>query len=148
MIRRNLEDKRLVALFEALVSINSLKGFGELCSKHLPFVFGCERANLTMVDRFRKVFYKVEHDEEQEEDYVKSFPIEQCLASACVISGLSIHTDKVKEETRFTQKHDDPEGIEHIGTDLEARQIITCPIYTMEDKKNDDDLSKLPRAVV
>ena len=71
-------------------------------------IFGCERVNFILVDRFRKVFFKIEEENDGEASKVKTYPMESSLATSAVISGHAIFTDKVKEETRFNEEIDDP----------------------------------------
>ena len=132
VIQKSAQDKRIIALAEKILSKTSIRNFVDECKKQMTFIFDCERVNMILVDRFRRVFFKIVYDESNNIENIVSYPIEQSLATSTVISGHAIFTDDVTEETRYSSEIDDPEG--HKNPELSpARQILTCPIFALTD---------------
>ena len=134
-------------MVESSLCSMSLRSLVNCCKEQLAIMFGCERVNMILVDRIRKDFYTYSHDSELGIQRTKSFAIEQSLAAHSAISCHSIYTEKVEDESRFIREIDDPQSYRNDNLP-KARQIITCPIFSLCDFKNSSNISNLPRAVI
>ena len=113
--------------------------------------FDCERVNLTLVDRFRKVFFRITYDQYDEQQKVTSFPLDNSIAGYTALSCHSMFSDSVQTEQRFGPDIDDPKG--DLSGNNPAHQILSCPVFCQSDHLSDDagaseELGKLPRAVI
>lgn len=65
-VNLHTEDKRILSMVENLLEKRSVKHFVEEVERQMAIVFDCERVNLTLVDRFRKVFFRIVYDQYDE----------------------------------------------------------------------------------
>ena len=70
-----------------------------------------ERANLVIVDRFKRDLFKYTYDEQKKEDAIKIWKLESGLAGYVAISGHSLFIENLNEDSRFNKELDDPRGI-------------------------------------
>ena len=75
----------------------------------MALVFGCERVNLILVDRFNKRFFRSKLMPSGN-NKITTYPIEASLAGYVAISCHAMLTDNIEEESRFNQLIDDPNG--------------------------------------
>jgi len=74
-------------------------------------LFNVERANLVIVDRFRKDLIKYSYDEQKKEDVITTFSLDKGLAGYVAISGHTLFVENIDDDSRFNPSLDDPKGI-------------------------------------
>lgn len=74
-------------------------------------LFESERANLILVDRFKRDLFRYEYDEPNKQDVLKSFHIEKGLAGYVTLSGHTLFVQNIDEDTRYYAEVDDPKGV-------------------------------------
>eukprot|EP00347_Sterkiella_histriomuscorum_P021983 403332089 len=137
------DEKKVIQLIDNILQYPNMRRFTEEVESSFANLFGVERANLVIVDRFKKDLIKYHYDEQKNEDYVKSYHIEKGLAGYVTISGHTIFVQNIDEDSRFNPEIDDPKV-------KNAKQVISVPIFCQSDRYEvgSDSLANLPRGII
>ena len=97
-----------------------MKRFQEVVEDEFARFFDAERANLIIVNRYKKEMYRVVL--EKNEFKMKIFNLDQGIAGFVVLSAQTCIADCVEDDTRFLKEIDDPKG------EKATAQIIAVPV--------------------
>lgn len=125
----------------------SMYGLLTEVERTLPKIFNCERATLTIVNRWKKYLYRIVRDPTTGVDEIKVFKMNDGIAGFIAITSLTIELDDTSNDIRFNREIDDP----NFGPGCSpAHNSISLPLFASEDLLNTDkeSMAKIPRAVL
>ena len=111
MEKESEEEKQVISMVDEILQYPSMRKFIEVVEDQFAKLFHAERANLILVDRFKKDMYKYVFDAKSNEDIIKTYPLEKGLAGYVAVSSHSIFVQNIDEDSRFNKEIDDPKGI-------------------------------------
>ena len=122
-------------------------GFVTEVERTLPKILNCERATLTIVNRWKKYLFRIVRHPKTGVDELKTFAMNDGLAGFIAITSSMIELDNATSDHRFYPELDDPNF--GFGSSP-ARDIISMPIFTTEDPFNQgkESMANDPRAVL
>lgn len=98
-------------MVDEILQFPSMRKFIEVVESQFSELFEAERANLVLVDRFKKDLYKYVYDPKENEDQIKTYHLEKGLAGYVAISSHTLFVQNIEDDSRFNREIDDPKGI-------------------------------------
>ncbi|CDW73453.1 UNKNOWN [Stylonychia lemnae] len=120
MNKEHDEERRVLTMVDSILQFPNMRLFIETVENQFQQIFECERANLVLVDRFKKDLFKYTHNEHTNEDNLQTYHLDRGIAGYVAISGHSLYVQNIDEDSKFNNEIDDPKGIYYkyeVGSD-------------------------------
>ena len=88
-----------------------MRKFIEIVEEQFAKIFEAERANLILVDRFKKDIFRYVQNPKTGEDEIKTYPLEKGLAGYVAISSHTLFVQNIDDDSRFNSEVDDIKGL-------------------------------------
>ena len=145
-LREVNEESTVLTLVDKILASGSMESMIKNIKTEFKTLFGVERVNVLLVNRFHKFFFKIKKDKKTKTSNIVRYEMQQGLAGHSAASGQNLLSETVSLDVRFKKELDDPKGT----VANPAYQILTQPIYTRDDAMftGKDALQNYPRIIV